>query len=197
MIVILVGKSCSGKDSIRKELEKIGYNNIVSYTTRDRRGGEINGVDYWFVNNKEFNKMINDGKLLEYRIYDTVFGEWFYGVGYEEINKVIGKKDGVLILELKGAKKFIEHYGKNNCCVVYVKSSKEIREQRAKKRGSFSEAEWNRRLKTDDIDFSNENLENCIDFSILNNKDNDNDLKLFAKFINNVVRKREKVLTNK
>lgn len=48
-VVILTGESCSGKDTIRRALEKKGYKNIVSYTTRPIRCGEINGVDYNFV----------------------------------------------------------------------------------------------------------------------------------------------------
>jgi guanylate kinase len=39
-VIILTGKSCVGKDSVREELEKLGFENIVSYTSRDMRVGE-------------------------------------------------------------------------------------------------------------------------------------------------------------
>ena len=42
-VIILTGKSCSGKDSVRRELEKLGFGNIVSYTSRDMRVGEREG----------------------------------------------------------------------------------------------------------------------------------------------------------
>lgn len=42
-VIILTGKSCVGKDSVRGELEKLGYENIVSYTSRDMRVGEREG----------------------------------------------------------------------------------------------------------------------------------------------------------
>ena len=48
-VIILTGKSCVGKDSVRGELEKLGFKNIVSYTSRPMRVGEKGGVDYNFV----------------------------------------------------------------------------------------------------------------------------------------------------
>ena len=42
-VIILTGKSCSGKDSVRKELEGYNFNNIVSYTSRPIRENEIDG----------------------------------------------------------------------------------------------------------------------------------------------------------
>lgn len=47
-MIILVGKSCSGKDTVVKELTKMGYNKIVTCTTRPPRPGEINGREYHF-----------------------------------------------------------------------------------------------------------------------------------------------------
>lgn len=42
-VIVLTGKSCSGKDSVRGELEKLGFENIVSYTSRSMRVGERKG----------------------------------------------------------------------------------------------------------------------------------------------------------
>lgn len=42
-VIVLTGKSCSGKDCVRRELEKYGFNNIVSYTSRPMREGEVEG----------------------------------------------------------------------------------------------------------------------------------------------------------
>ena len=49
-MIILVGKSCSGKDTVVKELAKMGYNKIVTCTTRPPRPGEIDGREYHFLN---------------------------------------------------------------------------------------------------------------------------------------------------
>ena len=48
-MIILVGESASGKSTIEKILtEKYGYKKTISYTTRQPRDGEINGVNYHF-----------------------------------------------------------------------------------------------------------------------------------------------------
>ncbi len=53
-MIILVGKSCSGKDTVVKELAKMGYNKIVTCTTRPPRPGEIDGREYHFLDKMNF-----------------------------------------------------------------------------------------------------------------------------------------------
>ena len=86
-IIILTGMSCAGKDTVRRVLEQDyygGYTNIVSHTSRPMRENEINGIDYHFVSKEEFNNMIDNNEMIEYRNYETNWngrGEtWFYGV---------------------------------------------------------------------------------------------------------------------
>ena len=64
-VVILTGKSCSGKDGVRREMEKLEYNNIVSYTSRPIRENEVDGIDYHFVNRSQFEKMIMTEQMIE------------------------------------------------------------------------------------------------------------------------------------
>lgn len=70
-MIILIGESGSGKDTIQKQLvENFGYRKIVTYTTRPPRDGEIDGVDYHFITEKEFRekKLRNEfGETAEYR----------------------------------------------------------------------------------------------------------------------------------
>ena len=79
--MILTGMSCSGKDTIRKEIiDKWGFNNMVTYTTRPMRNGEINGKDYIFINEKEFMDKVDNGDIIEYRKYKVYSGDiWYYG----------------------------------------------------------------------------------------------------------------------
>ena len=58
MSICLVGKSCSGKDTIARELVKLGYERILTYTTRPQRPSELDGVDYHFITENEFKDMI-------------------------------------------------------------------------------------------------------------------------------------------
>ena len=58
-IFFVLGKSCSGKDTIFKKLKEdreLNLNTVTGYTTRPMREGEINGVEYFFVNNEELKK---------------------------------------------------------------------------------------------------------------------------------------------
>lgn len=87
-IVLLVGVSGAGKDTIRRELLKTGkYSSIVSHTTRAPRenGGvmEIDGVDYHFVTKEEAARMLENGAFIEAKKY----GDNIYGTSAAEIKK--------------------------------------------------------------------------------------------------------------
>lgn len=166
MFVILCGKSASGKDTLLKEIVSEGsFKPIVSYTTRPKREGEIDGVDYNFISRTEFEDGILNGDFLEYREYKTKVNNipdtWFYGIRKDDyaINE-----NYITILDLDGARSFLQHYGKDNCYIVYIDVSDNVRTERAKNRSGFDETEWNRRLIDDNKKFSEDNLD------IVNNK---------------------------
>ena len=82
---ILVGKSASGKDAVRKQILKISsYKSIISTTSRPPREGEQEGVDYYFISKDEFIELIEDGAFAEYRKYNAIDKNdenvvWYYG----------------------------------------------------------------------------------------------------------------------
>ena len=83
MIIVLIGASGSGKSLIEKELaEKHGYEKIVSYTTRKPRQGEVNGIDYHFISNEQFENALQQDLFAEYdeysqkRLYGTVKSDY-------------------------------------------------------------------------------------------------------------------------
>ena len=160
-IVVLMGMSGVGKDATRKILEeKMGYENIVSYTSRPIRENEINGKDYYFVSRKQFENMIDNNEMIEYRNYETNWSgntdTWFYGVKKFELEDYINY---VIVIDLMGAESVIKYFGEENCILIYLNAKDEIRKSRAIKRGSFDETEWNRRLLADYKDFSFANLQ--------------------------------------
>lgn len=73
ILFYLCGRSGSGKDSIMKEVLK--YNPSVKLlppiTNRKKRANEQDGVEYHFVSPKEFKTYVDDGKLLDYKVYYT------------------------------------------------------------------------------------------------------------------------------
>lgn len=165
-IVILTGMSASGKDSIYKKLIKSGFVGLITNTTRPQRVNEIDGVDYNFLSQNQFFDLINNGNMIEYRKYNTEFGVWYYGSSAENVN--LNKHDYVIILTLDGAEAWVNHFGAENCIVFYIDCPKSIREERANKRGSFNQSEWNRRVITDKQDFAAEKVAKICNFKVAN-----------------------------
>ena len=79
-IYYLMGKSSTGKDTIYKELRKRmpQLKNVTIYTTRPRREGEKEGEEYFFTDENELEKFKTEGRLIEERAYNTVYGIWHY-----------------------------------------------------------------------------------------------------------------------
>ena len=102
MILIITGPSGVGKNTIIDALSrKIKFNFSVSHTTRPKRVSEVNGKDYHFISNNEFQNMINNNELVEYEEY----GGYIYGTSRLEL-----QKNGLVILDLEvnGATKLLE-----------------------------------------------------------------------------------------
>lgn len=75
-MIVLVGESASGKSSIEKNLvDNYGYKKIVSYTTRQPRQGEVDGIDYHYISENQFIKLQKEGYFAEVGEYNG----WHYG----------------------------------------------------------------------------------------------------------------------
>lgn len=161
MIKIVIGKSASGKDTyFRKQLKgNVALTPVVSYTSRPMRDGEVNGREYFFVTKDTFDRMIADGKFVEYRSYNTlVNGQpdvWYYGSPFLSD---IDTRNYIVVLDVKGATDWIKRYGSEFIEVVYMYVDDDIREQRAIGRGSFDKTEWERRKADDNVKFSETKL---------------------------------------
>jgi len=88
IIVILSSPSGAGKTSLVKEIcLKNNYSISISHTTRKPRAKEINGIDYFFVNQEEFKKLISKNKFLEYaKVFNNYYGS-SKDVVYEKLDK--------------------------------------------------------------------------------------------------------------
>ncbi len=158
MILLYIGKCASGKDTHLKEKVKEGYIPIVSYTTRPIRDGEVDRVDYNFVTNEKFQELLSEGKIMEHRSYETCVDNkkdiWYYGSPRVDLS--LGEYVGVVTVS--GVWSYIKEYGSENVEVIYLRVDDDIRRNRAENRGSFDEAEWNRRLIADAKDFSDDKI---------------------------------------
>ena len=94
--IFLIGPQGSGKTTLAKELERRGYEQILAYTTRPPRGNEIEGVDYHFVTDAEFENAFLDGELTCVRTYSTVFGVWSYAFAWSDLYRAV---DSVAVID--------------------------------------------------------------------------------------------------
>ena len=108
-LVIISGFSGVGKGTVVKELLK-NYGHYVlsvSMTTRSPREGEEHGVNYYFVTNEEFEKMIKENGFLEHAGY----ADHYYGTPREYVMKNLAEgKDVILEIEVQGAMQIKEAY---------------------------------------------------------------------------------------
>lgn len=96
--IVISGPSGSGKSTLLKKLlaeypDKFGFS--VSNTTRSPRKGETNGVDYHFITVEEFQKMIEDGKFIEW----AQFSGNYYGTSFKAVEEV-DKQGRICILDI-------------------------------------------------------------------------------------------------
>lgn len=172
MVIVLCGKSAAGKDTmLQKMVNDADWNiePIISYTSRPKREGEIDGREYHFISKYEFLGMMVCNMFVQSRQYMTnVGGErdiWYYGS--TEVEDLYDK-DYVVILDLSGANKYRLYYGADNCIVVMLEADSNVRKERAIKRGSFDETEWDRREKDDLFRFDDSRVSRTVDFKIQN-----------------------------
>lgn len=167
-IVIICGKSGSGKSLVLNKLVKNGYKRIVTNTTRPPREGEKDGVAYNFMTDGQFLELVKNGDMIEYQKYNTEFGVWYYGSSANNID--INKNDYVIVLTLEGAEAYKNYFGAENCIIFYIDAPKSVREQRARERDpkGFRLDEWERRLKTDNADFAFEKVAKVCNFRVDN-----------------------------
>lgn len=165
-IFYVMGKSATGKDTIFKLLleRKKGLKTIIPYTTRPVRAGEKDGVEYYFTTEEELSRLREEGKVIEERTYQTVFGPWsYFTVNDGQFDRQ--DLDYLMIGTLESYEKMRQYFGCGKLIPVYVETEDGIRLERAVSREKFQEkpryAEVCRRYLADEKDFCEENLIRC------------------------------------
>ncbi len=94
LMLVVSSPSGAGKTTLVKMLLKIDkhIHTSISYTTRPRRTGEINGTDYYFIDKETFKKLESEGKFLESA---EVFGE-YYGTPRAEVETLLENGEDVI-----------------------------------------------------------------------------------------------------
>lgn len=146
--LLLLGKSASGKDTLRDMLVKKGLKTAISYTSRPKRENEVAGLNYHYVTLQEFELLESQNFFLESEPFRVQGGVWKYGRSFESI-----ENGEVFIATVTGVSNMIKKTNREQFYIVELVCDDEIRYQRAMKRGDNLE-EAKRRLGSDDRDFS-------------------------------------------
>lgn len=190
-IVCLMGKSSSGKDTIYKRLleqDNIKLKEIVTYTTRPIRAGEQDGVEYHFTDEAGYQRLLQEGSIIESRVYNTCNGDWRYFTAVDdEIDLTL--QSYIMITTLEGYKKISGFYGKEKVIPIMIELDDGIRLQRALDREKIQDSpryeEMCRRFLADAQDFSKENLADAeITQTFSNNEDLEQCLSNIIEYIN-------------
>jgi guanylate kinase len=117
----ITGPSCSGKTTLIKMLQNTGhFAPVTSFTSRQPRGLEVEGVDYYFKTVDECNAIVDNHQAAE----AIKFKDNWYGIEKTEINARFNSgKTPVVIVEPKGLKQLRQTY---ECFTTYVDGNLEL-----------------------------------------------------------------------
>ena len=164
-IFYIIGKSASGKDHIYEALlaeKDLKLAQVILYTTRPIRSGEQNGREYYFTDELKLVQLRLSGKLIEERVYDTVYGPWYYFTA-DEGQFRLDYQDYIGIGTLESYEKIKGYFGEDKVCPLYIETEDGIRLKRAiqreEKQPEPKYAEMCRRYLADCEDFSEEKIQ--------------------------------------
>jgi guanylate kinase len=143
-VFVVTGPSGAGKGTlIRGLVERVHAVEVaISATTRPLRSGEVDGREYWFLSDEEFESRVQSGDFLEHVAY--VSGRR-YGTLHSEIDRIAGEgKVCVLELELEGALTVQETV--EGSVTVFIAADVDELERRLRERATESTGEIGERI---------------------------------------------------
>ncbi len=172
-VFVVTGTSGAGKGTIERELlaRHPELELAISATTRDRRDGEQDGREYWFISDEEFDRRLAAGDFLEHIVFD--WGQRS-GTLRSEIDRILDAgRIPLLDLETEGALRLARTHGVGAVTVFVKAPSFEENERRLRERATESEGEIEERLELArrqleqeqlfDHVISNDELERAVD----------------------------------
>lgn len=163
-IFCVMGKSATGKDTIYQNLlneSELELKRIIPYTTRPIREGEIEGREYHFCTEEDVQRLDREGRIVELRAYNTVYGIWKYFT-VNDGNIQLEKENYLLIGTLEAYTKIRDYFGEENVLPIYIEVEDGERLLRAISREKSQDVpkyeEMCRRFLADAQDFSEEKL---------------------------------------
>ena len=163
LLIVISGPSGVGKDAVIFQMKDSGvpFHHVVTATTRPKRPGEKDGVDYLFLSQEQFQRRIKAKQFIEWaKVYDN-----YYGVLKEEIEKALnGGQDVIVKVDVQGATT-IKQILPDAVFIFLMPQSIDVLAERLKKRRGQTEAELNLRLGEAREEMKNLSL---FDYVVLN-----------------------------
>jgi|GEM_PF-639897 len=143
-MLVILGKNGSGKTFLANKLFDLGFYRSVNCTTRQKREGEIDGLDYSFISTEEFERLISEGYFVEYKKRNACY----YGTQKQNI-----KSNAIL---LAGDMNKIRNVSSEEVVPLYIDADMQTRFKRVDARGESPETVFKR--------FHDENFSYLYDF---------------------------------
>ena len=182
IMVILSSPSGVGKTTITKKIQQKyhSFKISVSHTTRPPRSNEVNGVDYHFVTNKQFEKLIEEDQFYEHaKIFNNR-----YGTLKKNVDNGIHNNDIIFDIDWQGTKQLSKFKNLNLIKIYLITDNKEELKKRLIKRNQNTEAEIENRFRAFDEDIKHWN---DYDYIIINKN-----LEVCFKQIENIIKTNKK-----
>ena len=163
IMVILSSPSGVGKTTITKKIQQKyqSFKISVSHTTRSPRSNEVDGVDYHFVSNKKFEKLIKEKKFYEYaKIFEN-----YYGTLKKNVDDSIKTNDLLFDIDWQGTKQLSKFKNLKIIKIYLITSNKNELKNRLIKRNQNSNEEIEKRFNAFDEDIKHWN---DYDYIIIN-----------------------------
>lgn len=145
LLFVVSSVSGGGKTTVIKGLLEVvdELELSVSHTTRKPRPGEVDGVDYTFIDEADFKGMIDEGFFLEWA---RVYGH-YYGTSSTTVDAITGRgRDAILDIDVQGAMQ-VKEKREDAVLIFIVAPSEEEQERRLKDRGTENTDEVRARLE--------------------------------------------------
>jgi guanylate kinase len=146
-LIIVAGPSGSGKTTIVRHLLSV-YPRLafsISACSRQKREGERDGEDYYFLSVEQFKEKIDKGDFLE---WEQVYPGSYYGTLHSEVERLWqAGRDVIFDIDVKGAMNLKKHYPENSLTIFIQPPSLESLEERLKKRKTETPEFFEQRIK--------------------------------------------------